>query len=175
MIPPPTKTFQIHQGQRIAQLLLLPHRAALGHTATQTERQEKGFGSSDKVFRITEITQKRPMKTILINGKSIVGLLDTGADVSCTSGKDWPSFWPTHTTENDLVGIGRAPTVAKSANILDWQFQDTCGPFQLNTVPSLPFTLWGRDVLSQMEVLLFSPDDKLSSQILQMGYDPSKG
>ena len=85
------------------------------------------------VFWITKITQKRPMKTILINGKSIVGLLDTGADVSCISGKDWPSSWPTswptHTTENNLVGIGRAPTVAKSAKILDWQFEDTCGTF----------------------------------------------
>ena len=99
------------------------------------------------------------MKTILINGKSIVGLLDTGADVSCISGKDWPSSWPTswptHTTENNLVGIGRAPTVAKSAKILDWQFEDTRGTFQPYVVPSLPFTLWGRDVLSQMGVLLF--------------------
>ena len=120
MISSPTKTFQIHQGQRIAQLLLLPYRDAIGHTATQSERQEKGFGSSDMVSWITEITQKRSMKTILINGKAIAGLLDTGADVSCISGKNWPSSWPTHTTENNLVGIGRAPTVAKSAKILDW-------------------------------------------------------
>ena len=175
MISPPIKTFQIHQGQRIAQLLLLPYHTAIGHTATQNERQDKGFGSSDMVFWITEITQKRPMKTILINGKSIVGLLDTGADVSCISGKDWPSSWPTHTTENNLVGIGRAPTVAKSAKILDWQFEDTRGTFQPYVVPSLPLTLWGRDMLSQMGVLLFSPDDKVTSQMLQMGYDPSKG
>ena len=130
------------------------------------------------VFWITKITQKRPMKTILINGKSIVGLLDTGADVSCISGKDWPSSWPTswptHTTENNLVGIGRAPTVAKSAKILDWQFEDTRGTFQPYVVPSLPLTLWGRDMLSQMGVLLFSPDDKVTSQMLQIGYDPSK-
>ena len=101
MISPPTKTFQIHQGQRIAQLLLLPYHPAIGHTATQNERQDKRFGSSDMVFWVTEITQKCPMKTILISGKSIVGLLDTGADVSCISGKHWPSSWPTHTTKND--------------------------------------------------------------------------
>ena len=35
MISPPTKTFQIHQGQRIAQLLLLPYHTAIGQTATQ--------------------------------------------------------------------------------------------------------------------------------------------
>ena len=33
------------------------------------------------------------------------GLLDTRADVSCIAGKDWPSFWPTLTTENELVGL----------------------------------------------------------------------
>ena len=122
---PPTKIIQIHQGQRIAQLLLLPYHTAIEHKATQSspERQEKGFGSSDMVSWITEITQKRPMKIILINGKAIAGLLDTGADVSCISGKNWPSSWPTHTTENNLVAIGRAPTVTKSANILVWNFR----------------------------------------------------
>ena len=163
MISPPTKTIQIHRGQRIAQLLLLPSHTAIGHTATQGERQEKGFGSSDMVFWITEITQKRPMKTVLVSGKSIVGLLDTGADVSCISGKDWPSSWPTHTAENELVGLGRAPAVAKSTKILDWQLEDICGTFQPYIVPSLPFTLWGRDVLSQMGVLLFSLNDKVTS------------
>ena len=79
MISPPTKTFQIHQGQRIAQLLLLPCRTAIGHITTQSERQEKGFGSSDMVFWITEITQKHPFR---VSGKSIVVLLDTGTDVS---------------------------------------------------------------------------------------------
>ena len=29
-------------------------------------------------------------------------------------------------------------------------------------------------MLSQMGVLLFSPDDKVTSEMLQMGYDPSK-
>ena len=127
------------------------------------------------VFWVTEITQKCPMKTTLVSGKSVVGLLDTVANVSCIAGKDWSSSWPTHTTENDLVGIGRAQAVAKSAKILDWQFENTCGNFQLYVVPSLPFTLWGRDVLSQMGVLLFSPDEKVTSQMLHTGYDPSKG
>ena len=114
------------------------------------------------------------MKTILVSGKSIVGLLDTGAGVSCIAGKEWPSSWPTHMTENDLVGIGRAQAVAKSAKILDWRFESTCGTFQPYVVPSLPFTLSGRDVLSQMGALLFSPEEKVTSQMLHMGYDPSK-
>ena len=166
---------QIHQGQRIAQLLLLPYHTAIGHTATQSERQEKGFGSSDMVFWVTEISQERPMKTILVSGKAIVGLLDTGADVSCIAGKDWSSSWPTHTTENELVGLGRAPAVVKSAKMLDWRFEDACGTFQPYVVPSLPFTIWGRNMLSQMGMLFFSPDDKVTSQRLHIGYDSLKG
>ena len=30
-------------------------------------------------------------------------------------------------------------------------------------------------MLSQMGLLLFSPDEKVTSQMLHMGYDPSKG
>ena len=115
MILPPTKTFQIHQGQKIAQLSLLLFHTAIGKTSTQNERRDKGFGSSDMAFWVTEITKKHPMKSILVSGQCIEGLLDTGADVSCISGKDWPNSWPTHTTANNLVGIGRAPAVAQSA------------------------------------------------------------
>ena len=32
-------------------------------------------------------------------------LLDSRADVSYSAGKDWPSSWPTHTIENELVGL----------------------------------------------------------------------
>ena len=32
-------------------------------------------------------------------------LLDSRADVSYIAGKDWPSSWPTHTTENELGGL----------------------------------------------------------------------
>ena len=73
------------------------------------------------------------------------------------------------------MGLGRAPAVVKSAKMLDWQIEDTHGTFQPYIVSSFPFTLWGRDVLSQMGVLLYSPDDKVTSQMLHMGYDPSKG
>ena len=52
-----------------------------------------------------EITASRPLKAFLIQGNKMSGLLDTRADVSCIAGKDWPSSWPTHTTENELVGL----------------------------------------------------------------------
>ena len=52
-----------------------------------------------------KITVPRPLKDLLIQGNKMSGLLDTRADVSCIAGKDWPSSWPTHTTENELVGL----------------------------------------------------------------------
>ena len=42
-------------------------------------------------------------------------------------------------------------------------------------IPSLPFSLWGRDILSQMGMLLYSPDEKIANQMLQMRYNPDKG
>lgn len=42
-----------------------------------------------------------------------------------------------------------------------------------HVVPSLPFTLWGGSAVSNGSVT-FSPDDKVTSQMLRMGYDPSK-
>ena len=52
-----------------------------------------------------KIAASRPLKAFLIQGNKMSGLLDTRADVSCIAGKDWPSSWPTHTTENELVGL----------------------------------------------------------------------
>ena len=42
-------------------------------------------------------------------------------------------------------------------------------------VPSLPFSLWGGDILSQIGMLLYSPDEKVTNQMLQMRYNPDKG
>ena len=52
-----------------------------------------------------EITASRPLKDLLIQGNKMSGLLDTRADVSYIAGQDWPSSWPTHTIENELVGL----------------------------------------------------------------------
>ena len=51
------------------------------------------------------ITASRPLKDLLIQGYKISVLLDTGTDDSCIAEKDWPSSWPTHTIENELVGL----------------------------------------------------------------------
>ena len=141
LISLPTKTVQINKGQRITQLLLLPYYQT-GETLTSQARGPRGFGSSDLAFWVQEITAPRPLKDLLIQGNKMSGLLDTGADISCIAGKDWPSSWPTRLTSAGLVG---------------------------------PFSLWGRDILSQMGMLLYSPDEKVTNQMLQMTPFTSSG
>lgn len=68
------------------------------------------------------------------------------------------------------------PSVAKSSQILTWSYEKGAqGTFCLYVIPSLPFSLWGRDILPQMGLLLYSPDKKVTSQMLQMRYNPDKG
>ena len=119
LISPPAKTVQISKGQRIAQLLLLLYYQTK-RTLTSQARGPRGFKFSDLAFWVQEITPSRPLKDLLIQGNRMSGLLDTGADVSCFAGKDWPSSWPTHLTNAGLVGIGSVPSVAKSSHILTW-------------------------------------------------------
>ena len=166
---------QIKKGQRIAQLLLLPYYQT-GETLTSQVRGPRGFGSSDLAFGVQEITASWPLKDLLIQGNKMSGLLDTGADISYIAGKDWPSSWPTCLTSAGLVGIESMPSVAKSSQILTWPDEKKAqGTFCPYVIPSLPFSLWGRDVLSQMGMLLYSPDEKVTNQMLQMRYNSDKG
>ena len=143
---------------------------------TSQARGPRGFGSNDPAFWVQEITASRPLKDLLIQGNKMSGLLDTGADVSYIAGKDWPSSWPTCLTSAGLVGIESMPSVAKSSQILTWPDEKKAqGTFCPYVIPSLPFSLWGRDVLSQMGMLLYSPDEKVTNQILQMWYNPDMG
>ena len=84
--------------------MLLPYYQT-GKTLTSQARGSRGFESSDLAFWVQEITASKPLKEILIQGYKMSWLLDTRTDVSCIAGKDWPSSWPTHTTENGLVGL----------------------------------------------------------------------
>ena len=155
--------------------MLLPYYQT-GKTLTSQARSLKRFRSSDLAFWVQKITASRPLKDLLIQENITSGLLDTGTDVSYITKKDWPSSWLTHLTNADLVGIGSVPSVAKSPQILtrsdEKGAQDTFRPY---VIPSLPFSLWGRDILSQMEMFLYSPDEKVTNPMLQMRYNPEKG
>ena len=102
-----------------------------------------------------EINNQRPFKDIVINGKSFKGLLDTGADRSCIAGRDWPSSWPVHRTSSTLQGLGMAANVAQSSQILKWKCEGKTGPY---IIASLPFSLWGRDIMEAMNVKLVTSE-----------------
>ena len=83
-------------------------------------RGPKEFGSSDLSFCVQKITASRPLKDFLIEGNKMSGLLDTGEDVSCIAGKDWPLSCVTRLTNAGLVEIRSVPSVDKSSQILTW-------------------------------------------------------
>ena len=73
-----------------------------------------------------------------------------------------------HTTST-LVGLRLAPNVAQSSKILTWECEDKVGTlllfspsfpppkegtFQLYIISSLPFSLWGSDILGEMKIKL---------------------
>ena len=95
--------------------------------------------------------------------KNIQGLLDTGADRSCIAGKDWPGTWPVVHITSILVGLRLAPNVAQSSKTLTWECEDKVGTSQPHTTSSLPFSLWGRDILGDMKIKL-TTDEKWNEQ-----------
>ena len=64
-------------------------------------------------------------------------LLDSRADVSYIAGKDWPSSWPTHTIENELVGLENWYT--------EWECCRGKGEREFKTLVSSEFPIAGKD------------------------------
>ncbi|KAM4818611.1 endogenous retrovirus group K member 6 Pro protein-like [Thomomys bottae] len=111
-----------------------------------------------------------------VDGKRIIGLLDTGADRSIIAKKDWPRGWPVQASDQTLRGLGYARAPDVSARQLNWKNEEghsgTIQPYVLE----LPVSLWGRDLMKEMGFCLsndYSPASK--DMLLQMGYYPGRG
>ena len=166
----------ISPGDRIAQLLLLPSLHDK-FPAQAKERGEGGFGStgSNLTFLAFDLDQ-RPTLELLVDGKRILGLLDSGADKSIIATKDWPSGWPIQASSQTLQGLGYAKTPDISARQLSWKDQEghsgTIQPYVLE----LPISLWGRDLLKGMGLKLTNEYSETSQNIMTgMGYVPGRG
>lgn len=157
MIRPLAETIQIHKGQRIAQLLLLPY-VHLPNKIIKAERGKGQFGSTEGAFLVQDLDE-RPFKVISLNGKKFKGLLDTGADRTCICASNWPNSWPIHKTGSSLLGLGSASGVMQSSIMLKWKCEGKEGLIQPYVLPTLPFTLWGRDILGPMDIRLVSADE----------------
>lgn len=149
LVESPRGITAISPGDPVAQVILLP---ALGG---QTCNGRRAFNQEQTEGAFLALgMQTRPMMQLIVEGKRIMGLLDTGADRSIIATKDWPPAWPTQASAQQLQGLGYLSTPEVSARHLTWKddegHRDSFQPFILN----LPFSLWGRDVLAKMEVRL---------------------
>lgn len=175
MVQAPQGPLVINPGDRIAQMLLLPSLHSL-IPAKNHVRGAGNFGSSGINFTgLHMLLNERPTLVLQINGKDIKGLLDTGADKSIIATKDWPSTWPTNVAEQTLQGLGFAHFPKISAALLSWQDSEGHrGQFSPFILP-LPISLWGRDVLAEMDVALVTTSPAVRSMLQNMGYVPGKG
>ncbi|XP_012934124.1 endogenous retrovirus group K member 21 Pro protein-like [Heterocephalus glaber] len=114
--------------------------------------------------------------TLIINGKSFLGLLGTGADISIFRSDHWPSSWPKHVTQTHLQGIGHSRETEQSAAVLQWTDPEGHrGYFQPYILEGLPVNLWGGDVMKDMGVYLYSPNPQVTQQMLNQGFVPGHG
>ena len=117
MILPPTKTVQINKGQKYHSFCF-----QIGKTLTFQARSPRGLGSSDLTFWVQEITTSKPLTDL-----------------------HWPSFWPTHTTENELMGFKKW--------YAEWKCYRGKGEGEFKTLESSEFPIVG-DIQSKIGWLL---------------------
>ncbi|XP_034379156.1 endogenous retrovirus group K member 104 Pro protein-like [Arvicanthis niloticus] len=176
MASSPRGIVAISPGDRIVQLLLLPSL----HSQFPAQKQKwggKGFGSSGNptVFLSLDLDQ-RPLIELNVNGKQIMGLLDTEADSSIVAIKDWPSDWPIQQSALTLQGLGYAKTPDMSAQELPGKDQEGHQECFQPYVLELPVSLWGRDLLRDMRLRVTNEGQysKASQEMMRaMGWHPS--
>lgn len=116
------------------------------------------------------------MMSLWLDGKEFQGLLDTGADATVISYRHWPPTWSLKVTATHLKGIGQTQDTFQSSKLLIWKDKEnntgTVRPF---VVSGLPVNLWGRDILSQMGVMMRSPNEVITNQMLRTRFLPGKG
>lgn len=171
----PFGVISISPGDRVAQLLILQS----GHEkypAQSHDRGASGFGSTgiDLACLSMELDD-RPMLQIEVEGKHFSGLVDTGADRSVMSKQFWPKGWPLQHASQDLVGLGYRQAPEISSKELHWTVDKQQGTFRPFVV-DLPINLWGRDIQTQMKLILTNEYSQTSKNIMaRQGYMPNKG
>ncbi|XP_012865420.1 PREDICTED: LOW QUALITY PROTEIN: endogenous retrovirus group K member 9 Pol protein-like [Dipodomys ordii] len=163
----------IPAGQRIAQALPLPMIGQFPYKHSQ--RGTSAPGSSD-IFWVHQPTESRPTLKLSLEGKPFLGLLDTGADATVIARKHWPDSWPLEPTTTHLKGIGQIQDTLQSSKILNWaDLEGNTGTIKPFVVEGLPVDLWGRDIMTQMGVIMFSPNETVTNIMLKSGFLPGKG
>jgi hypothetical protein len=142
-------------------LHLLPSRFV------KNEIEQDGFGSSG-VYWVQSITNQRPNLKLTIEGKGFEGLIDTRADVTIIRGRDWPSTWSLSDMLTHLQGIDYANNLKQSSKLLTWRDEEgNSGQIKPYVMSKFPVTVWGRDLLSQMGIIMCSPNEAVIKQMLR--------
>jgi deoxyuridine 5'-triphosphate nucleotidohydrolase len=178
MVSSPRGIVAISPVDRIAQLLLFTSCHSQ-FPAKDSERGDKGFGSTgtSNIFCSLNLDTQTLLK-LRIEGNAISGLLDTGADHSIISTRDWPSCWLKQQSEQTLRGLGYAQMPEMSFRFLYWKDEEGhSGQFQ-PYVLAVPVSLWGRDLMTQMGFVLTNKGgcgSKAHDMMLGIEYIPGKG
>lgn len=119
---------------------------------------------------------QRPVLELQVDGKSILGLLDTGADRSIIARKDWPNRWPIQESEQILQGLGYAKSPDISARMFPWKDKEGHDGMFKPYALELPITLWDRDLLKDLQLRLTNEYSGASQKMMKdMGWHPSFG
>lgn len=163
----------ISQGQRIAQALPLP---LYGNFSSVAQTRGKSQPGSSDIYWVQKLTKTRPTLQLWLDEKPFLGLLDTGADATVLSKAHWPRSWPLQATTTHLKGIGQSQNTLQSSKALQWRDKEgNSGIVTPFVVDGLPINLWGRDILTQMGVIMMSPNEAVTKMMLKTGYLPGRG
>ena len=154
LVSSPRGITAISPGDKIAQILVLPscHKLFGSHEVTWGQ---KGFGSSGAPLACVRLgMENRSFYSFGIRDKKFMGLLNTGADRSIINEADWSKDWPVQKADQTLRGLGIAHSPMCSAATLPWKDDEGHHGLVQPCVLKIPISLWGRDVLAQMNLKL---------------------
>lgn len=155
---PVTWTFK--KGEAIAQIVIVPY-VKFG---TSDKTRIGGFGSTDPgaaqnpiVALVTKVKDEHPMIKLHLEGQPFNGMIDTGAQITVISDKEWPKNWPLQEIPYSLEGIG-----GLSSCLLSTRTMTVYGPENQKAIirPHVgPFSpsLWGRDLHKQWKAEFHIP------------------
>ena len=117
--------------------------------ANLEDKSEIQLGNKKRVFWQTSINDQRPKLRVRINGIVIIGLIDTGADVSIITPKSWHTNWPLQEADVQLLGIGTISRVKQSTRWVHCIGPEGQRGKLRPYVADIAINLWGRDLLQQ--------------------------
>lgn len=153
---------QVAEDMEAMLTLFNPHCTPVSIRADQIIAKAFPFGPSSQhpcqLNWARSITLNRPTLIIHVENYPILGIIDTGADCSVINLDQWRKEWPLMVASTPVQGVGGNKRAQRSARALSWSVDDNAGRFTPLCLPELPYALWGRDVLAQMQLSLVTPD-----------------